>query len=180
MPQVAVTNHAVERYRQRVVSANKLDEESARTIIRDMVDAAFQKGSIQDHPDNQRQRLIPFTVGSDRLNLVLGPNSTDYPGEWAVVSVLYDREIGRGGTGVTLGDVLSDEKKQELVAQTKAKKARYLVRIGGASSKEIYEAADGSELKDLIARRQPRPADVEVFERREFVIRTEYVVEPAK
>lgn len=178
--QVAVTNHAVERYRQRVASANKLDEESARTVIRDMVLDAFDHGAMQNHPENQKQRLIPFTNGSDKLNLVLGPNSTDYPGEWAVVSVLYDREIGKGSTGVTLGDVTPEAKKQELAAQTKAKKSRYLVRVGGEASKELYFVADGDELKNLLSRRQPKPDEVEVFERRDFVIRTEYVIEPAK
>jgi hypothetical protein len=178
--QVAVTNHAVERYQQRVASAEKLDEDSIRTVIRGMVESAFNNGSIQDFPGNSKQRLIPFSVGPDRLNIALGPNRTDYPGQWAVISILYDREIGKGGTGVTLGDTLSDEKKLELASQTKAKKARYLVRIGGPTSKEIYEASDGGDLKDLLSRRQPKPDEVEVFERRDFAIRTEYVIEPSK
>ena len=179
--QLAITNHAVDRYRQRVVSAAKLDNESIRTMIRMEVERAFNSGEVKDHPGHPERRMIPFMVGQEKLYIALGPNETDRPGEWAVIGVLFDRDIGPKSTGVTLGDIMPNDVKQRLTEAAAApKKARYLIRIGGSNSKEIYEAYDNDALKSLLARRQPDPDDVEFFERRELVVRTEYIIEPPK
>jgi len=176
---LAVTNHAVERYQQRVPSAAKLDRESIRTMIRMEVERAFETGGVRDHPGYPDRRMIPFTVGKEQMYLALGPNTTEYPGEWAVIGVLFDREVGQKSMG-TLGDVVSDAVRQKLSETVSVPKTKYLVRIGGNGSKEIYEAADNDALKDLITRRQPKPDEVDIFERRDLTVRTEYIIEPPK
>lgn len=179
--QIAVTNHAVERYQQRIPSAAKLDRESVRALIRERVEDAFEQKQVQDHPGFPERRMIPFQVGQEKMTLALGPNDTSFPGDWAVIGVLFDRETGQKGIGTTIGDAVSNSVKAELTEMVKVPpKMRYLIRIGGNASKEIYEALDGEAMRNLLARRQPRPEDVEVFERRDFVIRQEYIVEPKK
>lgn len=178
---IAVTNHAVERYRLRVPSAAKLDDEAIRQVIREMIRTAFDNKTVRDHPGYPERRMVTFSVGQEKLYIALGPNETDYPGDWAVLGVLYDREVGQKNIGTTIGDVIPDELKKKLTETTlTSKKSRYLVRVGGGGSKEIYDVGDGEDLKKLLARRQPNPDDVEVFERRDMVIRTEYVIEPKK
>ena len=179
--QIAVTNHAVERYQQRVPSVAKLDMESVRTLIREKVEEAFDTKQVKDHPGYPDRRMVPFQVGQEKMFLALGPNNTSYPGDWAVIGVLFDREVGQKSLGTTIGDIMGDALKADLAEMVRnVPKAKYLVRIGGSTSKELYEAVDGEDLKGLLARRQPKPEDVEVFERKEFVIRTEYIVEPSK
>lgn len=180
--QVAVTNHAVERYKQRVPKADKLDNEAIRQVIRERVDEAFDQGTVRPHPGNHPdRRMIAFTVGQENVYLALGPNITDVPGEWAVIGLLFDREVGQKGIGSTIGDIVPEELKQKLaeVAAT-PRTVKYLVRIGGTGSKEVYEASDNDALKNLLARRQPKPDEVEIFERRDLVVRTEYVIEPRR
>lgn len=178
MIQIAVTNHAVDRYRQRVVTAAKLDNEAIRTTIRSLVDDAFDKKTVRDHPGYPHRRLIPFKVGIEQMHIALGPNETEFPGEWAVIGVLFDREVGQKSVGgATLGDIFPEEVKQSIMEASKTPtKSKYLVRIGG-STKETYEVKDDDELEDLLHRRMPRPDDVEVFQRKELVIRQVYVIE---
>jgi hypothetical protein len=178
---IAVTHHAVERYLQRVPSAAKLERETVRDLIRDRVAEAFKSGGVRDHPGHPERRMVPFSIGQEKMFLALGPNTTDFPGEWAVIGVLFDREVGQRSIGTTLGDIITDAVKADLTEMVKnPPKAKFLVRIGGSGSKEVYEATDTDALKDLLLRRRPNPEDVEVFERKDFTIRTEYVVEPAK
>jgi hypothetical protein len=179
--QIAITNHAVERYQQRVPSVAKLDVEAVRSIIRERVEEAFEQKQVRDHPGYPKRRMVPFQVGQEKMFLALGPNDTSFPGEWAVIGVLFDREVGQKSIGTTIGDIIGESLKADLAEMVKiVPKAKYLVRIGGTGSKEVYEASDGEALKDLLERRQPKPEDVEVFERKDFTIRTEYVVEPVK
>ena len=174
---IAVTNHAVARYQQRVPSAEKLDVESVRTIIREMIESAFRDGTVRDHPgDYPDRRMIPFTVGDDELYLALGPNETGFPGDWAVIGVLYDRELGKRSTGATIGDRLSKDQKTKLESTIKeAGKVKYLVRIG--DSKEVYEAKNDEDLQELLDRRRPNPEVVEIFERKEYSVKVSYVLE---
>jgi len=109
--------------------------------------------------------MVQFQVGQEKLFLSLGPNTTDFPGEWAVVGVLYDREIGKSSMSATLGDLLSEETKRMLSAMVQPPKNLYLVRIRG--SKEIYDVRDKQDLAEFLASRQPKPEDVELFERAE-------------
>jgi hypothetical protein len=125
--------------------------------------------------------MVPFTVGKEQMFFALGPNTTDFPGEWAVIGVLFDRETGQKtlGGGATLGDIVPEDVKQRISEAVQAQKSKYLVRIGGSGTKvgELYDAKNDDELEDLIHRRKPRPEDVEIFERKEFSIKQVYVIE---
>lgn len=178
---IAVTNHAVERYQERVESAAKLDKEAVRTIIRILVEEALANGTVQDHPEYSARRVIPFGAGGDQLFLSIGPNETSYPGDIAVIGVQYEKElgIGKSSIGATLGDIVPAETKKNLAEVVKTPvKNKYIVRVGGKS--ETYDVKDDEDLVDFLQRRRPNPDDVEVFERKEITIRQVYVVEKPK
>lgn len=177
--QIAVTNHAVDRYQQRVPSAAKLTPDAIRTLMRRQVEEAFVSGTVKDHPGYPDRRMVPFAAGPERMFLALGPNDTGWPGEWAVIGVLFDKEIGKSSMGTTIGDIISQEVKTQLTENVKQKpKTRFLVRIKG--SKEVYDAQDDVALADLLERRRPNPDEVEIFERTEYLVKTKYVVEKVK
>jgi len=179
--QLAITNHAVERYKLRVPNASKLEDNVVRRIIHKEVEEADADGRIKPHPGYPDRRMVSFTAGKENMFLALGPNNTGVPGEWAVIGVLFDRELGKNGIGATLGDAVSEEMKKQIAdAITAPRTTQYLIRIGGAGSKEIYDARDDQELGDLLNRRHPRPEDVEIFERREAEVKTVYMVVPKK
>jgi hypothetical protein len=162
--QLAITNHAVERFKERVVSADALTDDAVRAVIKMRVEAAFLDGAVMDHPGFPERRLIPFQAGQDDLVLALGPNDTKFPGEWAVIGVLHSREIGRKSSGATLGDLVSDKLREQLMQKVLPQKTQFLVRIGGSS--ETYDVKDEEDLEALLARRKPKPEDVEIFERK--------------
>lgn len=161
--QLAITNHAVERFKERVASAEVLTDDAVRSVIRMRVSAAFAEGTVRDHPGHPERRMIPFPVGQEELILALGPNDTKFPGEWAVIGVLHAREVGKKMSGATIGDLISDSLRSKLQEKVQPKKAQFLVRIGGA---EMYDVHDKDDLDELLKRRNPRPEDVEVFERK--------------
>jgi hypothetical protein len=166
MMEVAVTNHAVDRYQKRVRGTEKIERETLREMIRELVSRSFESGLVVEHPGHPERRMVPFEAGGEKLVLALGPNTTTFPGRWAVIGVLYEREVGKTSTGAVIGDVVSEELKQRLaeeVTRTGPSRPRFLVRI--PSTKETYEAADYNGLFDLLHRRRPDPSDVEVYER---------------
>lgn len=180
---IAITNHAVERYRERVPGSQKLSDDAIRMLIRDIVEPAFDNGLVQDHPGYPERRLVWFTVGKDSLCFALGPNDTKYPGEWAVIGTLHDRETGKTGSGATIGDVVPESVKQAVAeAAGKPQKPRYLLRIRRSPKEagEVYDVKDDEELGDLLNRRRPDPDQVEVFERKAFTIRQIYTIERPK
>jgi hypothetical protein len=176
---LAVTNHAVERYQERVPSAAKLEREAVRSTIRSLVVEAFQKKMVRDHPGYPERRMIPFVVAKEQMFLALGPNETGFPGDWAVIGVLFEREVGKTSIGMTIGESLSESTKKTLadvVAEVQATPTKYLVRIGGSKSKETYDVKDDEALAELITRRDPNPGNVEVFERTAITIKKSYTI----
>lgn len=162
--QLAITNHAVERFKERVGSADILTDDAVRSVIKMRVEAAFLDGTVMDHPGFPERRLIPFQVGQDTLVLALGPNDTKFPGEWAVIGVLHSREVGRKSSGATLGDTISSSMREQLLQKVLPQKSKFLVRISGGP--EMYDVKDEEDLDALLARRKPKPEDVEIFERK--------------
>jgi hypothetical protein len=161
---LAITNHAVERFKERVVSADILTDDAVRAVIKMRIEAAFLDGAVMDHPGFPERRLVPFQAGKDDLVLALGPNDTKFPGEWAVIGVLHSREVGRRSSGATLGDTVSSELREKLKQKVLQQKTKFLVRIGGST--ETYDVKDEAELEGLLDRRNPSPDDVEIFERK--------------
>lgn len=108
MTNIAVTNHAVDRYRERVDGAKVLDKESARSIIRKLVEEGFTTGSVSENPHYRGRMMVPFVSGKSVLYLSIGDNNTSHDGELAVIGVLYEHETtgGKIGTGATIEDAL--------------------------------------------------------------------------
>jgi hypothetical protein len=125
---IAVTNHAVDRYRDRVEGAQGFHKESVREAIRLIVEEGYEKGIVRDHPLLSRRRVVPFKSGDSILFLSIGPNTTDYEAELAVIGVLYEKELseGRISLGVTLGDLFPNGFNIEL----DKKHYRYALFIG--------------------------------------------------
>lgn len=156
---IAVTNHAVDRYRERVPGAADLEDESVRDVIRDRIEAAFRAGMVKDHPTEAQRRIIPFKAGDSMLYFSIGPNTTKILADFAVIGVLYEKELGRVGMGVTLETVAPGLRKMTPAAPAPPE---YIVRIGI----ESYDARDDDELQKLLRRRNPNPRDVLLYELR--------------
>lgn len=111
---IAVTNHAVDRYIDRVKGAKGFEREAVRDSIRKIVEDGFAEGMVQPHPLEEDRRVVPFKSGESILYLSLGPNTTTYKeADLAVISVLYEHELtpGKVGLDITLEDVASDIRK---------------------------------------------------------------------
>jgi hypothetical protein len=156
---IAVTNHAVERYQERVPGASKLDAAAVRNIIRSIYMEAVEKRTTLRHPGYSNRFMAPFSAGKEQMFLAVAPNKTKFPGDLAIVNVMYDREIGKSGVA-SLGDKLSEEDKKRLATKT-IKETRFLVRV---NKKELYEAGEEDEMFRLVQGRKPTD-DVEVFEK---------------
>ena len=95
----AVTNHAVDRYRDRVDGAKGFDRESIRESIREIVADGFKAKVVRDHPTERDRRVIPFKSGESILFLSIGPNNTTFEADLAVISVLFEHELTEGRKG---------------------------------------------------------------------------------
>ena len=115
---VAVTDHAVDRFIDRVAGAKGFMRESVRQIIRKLVEDGFTEQQVRPHPLDKSRRVIPFKSGESILFLSLGPNTTSFKdAEVAVISVLFEHEVteGKVGMNVKLEDVLNFENIKTVV-----------------------------------------------------------------
>lgn len=172
---IAVTTHAVIRYKERVPGADCMEDETVRDIIREKVDLGFKDGLVRDHPTERDRRIIPFKAGQSILYFSIGPNkSVTIQADLAVIGVLYDKDLGKVEMGPTLGDALPELK--DIQVESKGH-PRFIVQIGSADSVESYRVQDGEELKALLLRRRPNPGDVLLYEFQDVEISAEYVVQ---
>lgn len=150
---VAVTNHAVDRYQERVDGAKDFDKESVRSIIRDLVAQGFESGTVLPHPTEAERRIIPFKSGASVLYLSIGPNTTTFEAEFAVIGVLFEKEVtmGKIEMGITLEDVASEALSK--VKPTKRSPPAWIVFVGEGDV-EMYEARTLEEVLDLLADRK--------------------------
>lgn len=149
---IAVTNHAVDRYLERVEGAKGFERESIRQVIRDLVAKGFAEGEVQDHPYDDARRIVPFQSGKSVLFLSLGPNLTNYEAEMAVIGVLFERELtgGKKELGVRLGDVAP------ALAEKKVKREpapKFIVFIGKWPTIEYYGKDALKDIDALVAER---------------------------
>jgi hypothetical protein len=168
---LAITDHAVQRYVERAQGAKDLSTGSVRMLIQEMVEDAHCHGKLRDHPTESGKQIIPFKSGQSTLYLSLGPNKTQFPGDVAVISVLYDKELGgKIEMGVTLGEALP-----ALKTFLPADKAppKYIVKLSG----ETTEVRDEEELRKLLQEKQPKPEKLLVYELKRLKVKVEYVVE---
>lgn len=152
---IAVTEHAVDRYIDRVEGSKGFMRESIREIIRSIVEDGFTENAVRPHPLERERRIIPFKSGDSVLFLSIGPNTTTFKdAEVAVISVLFEHEVSAGkvGMGVTLGDV-SDLSK----VRVRKTAPKFIVCVDGI---EEYTAADDEALKELLKNHEGRSAKV--------------------
>lgn len=148
---IAVTNHAVERYLERVEGAKGFEREPIRQVIRDLVEKGFSERAVRDHPYDPARRIVPFLSGKSVMYLSIGPNLTNYEADVAVIGVLYERELtgGRQGLGVSLGDV-----HPELAAKREKEPApKFLVFIGKWPTVEYYGKDTLKDIDGVVSER---------------------------
>jgi hypothetical protein len=156
---VAVTNHAVDRYVDRVEGAKGFEREAVRESIRKIVEDGFAEGMVRPHPLEEDRRVVPFKSGESILYLSLGPNNTSFlDADLAVISVLFEHELtsGKVGMGVRLEDISN-------LGQMKVSKKvpRFVVHIGI----EEYKVMTVEDLQLFLAEKKGQ--DVKVYELKE-------------
>jgi hypothetical protein len=157
---IAVTDHAVTRYKERVPGADVLEDETVRSIVREKVEEGFRDGLVRDHPTHHDRRIIPFKAGQSILYFSLGPNkSTTIRADLAVIGVLFEKELGKQDLGVTLGDVQPLD-----IVIPKKRPPRFMVQVGAKEAEELYRIEDEKGLEELFERRRPEPDSVLVYE----------------
>jgi len=170
---IAVTVHAVKRYKERVQGADVMTDESVREVVREKVEAGFRDGLVRDHPTEPERRIIPFQAGLDMLFFSIGPNTSEtIVADLAVIGVLYEKELGgKKSTGLVLGDVNPKLKEVQL---PKKNPPRFILQIdhGGDNTIETYRLKDRKEVLELLERRRPDPEQVLVYELSDLLERT--------
>jgi len=163
MRTIAVTGHAVKRYQERVEGAGVFDDESVRSIIRDLVIEGFDSGLVQPHPTMNERRIIPFKSGKSILYLSIGPNLTSFEADLAVIGVLFEHDLtsGRVGTGATLGDVAPLKALLPVPIQP----PQYVVLVGGEDTIEEYRIMekDTNGLRSWLGHKNIRPDAVHIY-----------------
>lgn len=157
---IAVTAHAVKRFLERAEGILGFDEDSVRAMIRRLVSDGYEYAAIRDHPIYKGRRIIPFKSGKNILYLSIGKNTTQFPGDIAVIGVLYERDVtgGRVGVGAVLGDKVLDIKLQE-----PSKHPLFRVFIGEEDTIESYQLEKEEEVENLLEKRQADPSVVAVY-----------------
>lgn len=149
----AVTNHAVDRYRDRVGGAKGFNRESIRERIREIVEEGFRENAVRDHPTEKDRRIIPFKSGESILYLSIGHNNTTFEADLAVISVLYERELTggvKGGFG-TLEEVAPQLKEMKIEERWPS----IIVLVGEPDSIEWYKFSSREELQTWAQQRKP-------------------------
>lgn len=169
---IAVTSHAVSRYKERVEGAKEFETESVRNIIRDLVSKGFSEGAIAPHPYEPDRRIIPFKSGDSILYLSIGPNNTTFDADIAVIGVLFEHDVTQGkiGVGVTIGDTAPNLKDMQDVISKPTN--QFMVFIGSDESIEMYKVKDLRSMKTFMEWRKPERKNTYVYElRKDFFAR---------
>lgn len=173
---LAVTDHAVSRYRERVQGAAELEDESIREVVRSKITQALADGSVRPHPTEKDRRIVPFKAGESHLFFSIGPNKTSHPGELAVIGVLYDRELG--GQGQMTIPLIEKAPLLKDVRIEPPRPAKYVVLFYyGRSDHEFILVKDDQELNQVLSTRRPDPNGVFIYEHQDVEIQTKYVVQ---
>lgn len=144
---IAVTNHAVDRYLDRVEGAKGFARESVRTVIRKLVEDGFSESAVRDHPYDPVRRIVPFQSGKQVLYLSIGPNITNYEADLAVIGVLFEKEVTGGQR---LGATLRDITHLDIKVPVKETAPKYTVFIGVEPSIEFYRRDTLAEIDELV------------------------------
>lgn len=150
----AVTNHAVDRYRDRVDGAKGFDRESIRDSIREIVEEGFREKAVRDHPTEEDRRIIPFKSGESILFLSIGPNNTTFDADIAVISVLFEHELTEGQKGGfgTMEDVSPVLKEMKIGPRWDG----YIVCVGTPGTIEQYPFTTKESLDKWMNEKKPK------------------------
>jgi hypothetical protein len=160
---IAVTSHAVDRYLERVTGAEGFHRESVRDQIRVIVEQGFEFGLVRDHPLVPNRRMIPFISGKNILFLSIGPNTTDFEADLAVIGVLFEKEVsgGKVSMGVQLGD-LYPKLRNGYEARTNP---RFLIFVGPVQETvDRYYANSDDEVRDILKHREPKCDETTIYQ----------------
>lgn len=105
---IAITNHAVERFRERVDGAKNLSKESIRNMIDRIYGLGLAHGAVFKHPSFTNRRMVPFMSGKSTLYLSIGLNDTKFNADLAIIGVLFESEYteGKATLGVKLEELM--------------------------------------------------------------------------
>jgi hypothetical protein len=158
---IAVTNHAVDRFAERARGVKGFERDSIRTMVRQIVEDGFKENVVRDHPQYKDRRIIPFRSGESILYLSIGKNTTSFPGDVAVIGVLYEHEmtLGQIGIGTTLGDKFPDLKD----IPTDNFHPKYRVFVGSGDTIESYSFNEKKEVRELLSKRQVPMSEVAIY-----------------
>ena len=158
---IAITNHAVERFMERVEGAQKFEPDSVRVIIRYLVEQGFKEGALSQHPFMYDRRMVPFKSGNSILYLSLGPNTTDHEGDLTVIGVLFEQEAtgGKSSLGVTIGDIFKELGDMASLPTNH----KYVLFVGSEESIESYKVKDDKEMETFLEWRKPVPGKTFVY-----------------
>lgn len=191
MREIAVTNHAVERYHERVQGSEALTSDTTRALIQSLVSDCLDRGDEMDHPGEPGKKLVPFNVGNQLLFIAIGPNQTTYPGQWAAVTVLFDRDLIPGETPMTtIGELNPQMKEIKLKPVDRPREApspspppptqpttgnfQFVVRIRN----ELHPVQTRAQILELLKKKQPGTGEVQIFEAGKFKVVLTYEVHP--
>jgi hypothetical protein len=160
---IAVTSHAVDRFIERVEGAKGFHRESIRDQVRKLVEDGFAQGIVRDHPLVRDRRVIPFKSGDSVLFLSIGPNTTDFPADTAVIGVLYEKELSEGkiGMGLRIGDLFPELMERQVAPSS----PRFLIFIGDVQKTvDQYYARDDEEVRRILNTRKPKPEETSIYQ----------------
>jgi hypothetical protein len=149
---------------ERAKGVKGFERESVRAIIRQIVLDGFAERAVRRHPTEQDRRIIPFKSGDLILYLSLGPNTTTYPADVAVIGVLYAHELIRPGAK-TIDVALGDVAPQLRFVTVRESRPKYVVFIGrNKDSIEYYLEDSEWAVEELLKKVKPPKGEVAIYE----------------
>lgn len=182
---LAITDHAVDRFIERVRGAEKMKREEVRDRIRLLIMAAGQSMEAHKSATDPNQRLVPFKDSEgNELSICIGKNTTGFPGDIAVISILTgkQKEIPSRPFVEPLAVKLGDKFPQlkELISKpvpppvvTKPPVESYKFIMWTKPPKEdVFYIADEKELIEMLTKHKLKPEQVTLFRLQEFKLKT--------
>ncbi len=183
---LAITDHAVDRFIERVRGAERLSRESARDRIRLIVADAVRRDELRQHTADPDQKLCPFLDSEGNvLEICIGRNTTGFPGDFAVISILVGKQKTTPSRpfveplAVKLGDKFPQLK--ELISQPAAPvvvkkpppvESYKFIMWSKPPKEDVFYIADEKELIETLTKHKLKPEQVTLFRLQEFKLKT--------
>lgn len=178
---LAITDHAVDRFIERVRGAEKMKREEVRDRIRLLIMAAGQSGEAHKSATDPDQRLIPFKDSEgNELSICIGKNTTGFPGDVAVISILTGKpkEIPSRPFVEPLAVKLGDKFPQlkELVSKPTPEPAsqthwsKFIMHL--KETPGLFYLKSEEELIEMLTKLKLKPEQVSLYRLQEFKLKT--------